>query len=189
MWNAWRNAFSITLGQSSSSERPTLYYAKGDDLQHLLSPGTSKGPASTIPLYNNTPYARASNPSLPRLSSRSSWKRLAICRCLRVLTLRRILHITLCVPLVLVLVILWFGIPPSYTDIRAFERRLPQHDWQGTSRSRLKSKVGPLEGIEGEGRFLRFPDHVWGHGFNNILQEACVPSFLVLILGENDAQH
>ena len=58
-----------------------------------------------------------------------------------------------------VLIILWGSIPPSYDDIRGFERRLPQHDLS-------------LPFPEGEdGLYLRFPGRLWGHGLNNILQE------------------
>lgn len=49
-------------------------------------------------------------------------------------------------------------IPPSYQDIRRYERHLPQHS----------------VGIGERKRYLRFPDHIWGHGLNNILQEAYV---------------
>lgn len=175
MWKTWRNAFSVTLAPGSRSKRSSLYFTDDDDLQHLLSPDTSKDIVSTIPFYNNSPLARPSSPPYHRRCSRFSFQRLAICRCLRFLTLRRIFNVALCVPLVLVLVVLWFGIPPSYQDIRAFERRLPQHKWPDTSGGKLSSQSGPLNGTEKEGRYLRFPDHVWGHGFNNILQEAYVP--------------
>lgn len=47
-------------------------------------------------------------------------------------------------------------IPPSFQDIRKYERNLPQHSI----------------GIGEKRRYLRFPDHIWGHGLNNILQEA-----------------
>jgi hypothetical protein len=64
--------------------------------------------------------------------------------------------------LTMILTILWRGIPPSYEDIRGYERRLPQHNLS-------------LPFPEGEeGLYLRFPGHLWGHGLNNILQETYV---------------
>ncbi|KIJ93493.1 hypothetical protein K443DRAFT_684529 [Laccaria amethystina LaAM-08-1] len=56
-------------------------------------------------------------------------------------------------------------IPPSYQDIRRYERNLPQHS----------------VGIGERRRYLRFPDHIWGHGLNNILQEAILTSYLSLL--------
>jgi hypothetical protein len=74
-------------------------------------------------------------------------------------TVRRILYSVAVVPLLIMIVILWHGIPPSFADVREFERRLPQHNLS-------------LPFPEGEeGMYLRFPGHLWGHGFNNILQE------------------
>jgi hypothetical protein len=49
------------------------------------------------------------------------------------------------------------GIPPLYTDIRLFERSLPQHN----------ANFSVSAGI----RYLAFPGHIWGHGWNNVLQE------------------
>ncbi|KAF8956839.1 hypothetical protein BDZ97DRAFT_1613701, partial [Flammula alnicola] len=75
-----------------------------------------------------------------------------------------VLFIVLTAPVLLVLVILVYGgIPPSYHEVRLRERGLPQHVW-GRS-------VGVGGGEEGP-RYLRFPDHLWGHGLNNVLQEA-----------------
>lgn len=56
-------------------------------------------------------------------------------------------------------------IPPSYQDIRRYERNLPQHSVD----------IGERR------RYLRFPDHIWGHGLNNILQEAILTSYLSLL--------
>ena len=78
---------------------------------------------------------------------------------LHIFTSRRTISIILSIPLLLVVGILSSGIPPSYSDVRDYERNLPQHNLS-------------LAFPEGsEGLFLRFPDHLWGHGFNNILQE------------------
>ena len=81
----------------------------------------------------------------------------------RSVTLRRVLYCLACTPVVVLVAILCQGIPPSYGDVRLFERRLPQHS------------VAALTRADGRpARYLRFPGHLWGHGLNNVLQEACV---------------
>lgn len=77
-------------------------------------------------------------------------------------SLRRFLIFLSALPLIALLAILSSGVPPSYNDIRSFERRLPQHNLS-------------LPYPEGQnGTYLRFPGHLWGHGLNNILQETSV---------------
>lgn len=79
-------------------------------------------------------------------------------------SLRRFLISLTALPFLAFIAILSSGIPPSYNDIRSFERRLPQHNLS-------------LPFPEGKaGMYLRFPGHLWGHGLNNILQETSVPS-------------
>jgi len=75
---------------------------------------------------------------------------------------------TLClIPIVLcMLVIVYGGIPPSFRSIKAYEHSLPQHDWSKGIGSKLSGAY--------EERYLSFPDHIWGHGFNNILQDMYV---------------
>ncbi|PPQ70452.1 hypothetical protein CVT24_013273 [Panaeolus cyanescens] len=36
--------------------------------------------------------------------------------------------------------------------------------------------------MRGRVGYLRFPDHIWGHGFNNVLQEALLTSYLAYVL-------
>lgn len=75
-----------------------------------------------------------------------------------------------------VLVVVYGGIPPSFSGIKAYESSLPQHDWS-------KHYVGGGGGGVKEQKYLSFPDHIWGHGFNNVLQEMYVPfSFFSEIL-------
>lgn len=82
--------------------------------------------------------------------------------CQKACTLRRFLLGLAAIPVLLAVGILWSGIPPDYADIRQYERTLPQHNLS-------------LPYPEGqEGLYLRFPDHLWGHGLNNILQETWV---------------
>ena len=81
---------------------------------------------------------------------------------IHMLTLRKVLVAVTLVPVFLLLAIICQGVPPNYGDIRMFERRLPQHS----------SSVIP--GSQRQHQYLRFPGHLWGYGFNNILQEALV---------------
>ncbi|KJA26687.1 hypothetical protein HYPSUDRAFT_63904 [Hypholoma sublateritium FD-334 SS-4] len=101
-------------------------------------------------------------------------------------------------------ILIYGGIPPSYSEIRAAERALPQHhwDWDKWKGAKSSERVAPhlvrggtLPGsVNGVGagqsaesltaydeRYLRFPDHLWGHGLNNVLQEAILTSHLTLL--------
>ncbi|KAF8121127.1 hypothetical protein EV363DRAFT_1187271 [Boletus edulis] len=86
------------------------------------------------------------------------------CRAVHVVTLRRVLFCLACIPAIVLIAILCQGIPPSYDDIRLFERRLPQH----------AVAARPT-------RYLKFPGHLWGHGLNNVLQEALLMSYLAYV--------
>ncbi|KAL4261771.1 hypothetical protein AB1N83_007835 [Pleurotus pulmonarius] len=79
-------------------------------------------------------------------------------------TVRRILLFVALVPLLLIAAVLWSGIPPDFKDVREYERRLPQHNGN--------------DAMQREDRYLRFPGHLWGHGLNNVLQEALLMSYL-----------
>ena len=92
---------------------------------------------------------------------------------LRRFTLRRIVTLTFTVLFTLALGVLSSGIPPSYSECYELERNLPQHNLQ----------LLPPEGESA--RFLRFPDHIWGHGLNNILQEVYVYVYVLLELEPN----
>jgi hypothetical protein len=75
----------------------------------------------------------------------------------------------------LIIVVIYGGIPASYWDVRLRERAFPQHRWEAACpRGRKSMKRGCYEGAldEDSRYFLRFPDHVWGRGFNNVFQEA-----------------
>ncbi|KAF7976759.1 hypothetical protein HWV62_5752 [Athelia sp. TMB] len=56
--------------------------------------------------------------------------------------------------------------PVDYSEIRAYERALPQHNLSL-----------PYPGGQ-NGHYLRFTDRLWGHGLNNILQEVILHSHL-----------
>ncbi|KAF9535394.1 hypothetical protein CPB83DRAFT_841670 [Crepidotus variabilis] len=71
----------------------------------------------------------------------------------------------------LFLYVLWYGgIPPSYAKIRAQERALPQHHWNQKKSGKYVSE-GP--------KYVRFPNHYWGRGLNNVLEEAMLSCHLV----------
>ncbi|KAL4077833.1 hypothetical protein J3A83DRAFT_4186114 [Scleroderma citrinum] len=77
-------------------------------------------------------------------------------------------------PVYILAFILLQGIPPTYDDIRTFERRLPQHS------------ISAWSSVDGthhhhQPRYLRFPGHLWGHGLNNVLQEALLMSHLAYV--------
>jgi hypothetical protein len=80
--------------------------------------------------------------------------------CLPRITLRRFLYCLFLTPFILALGVLLSGVPPTYEDIRTYERLLPQHNI-----TRAKE--------EGH-KYLKFRGQLWGHGLNNILQETCV---------------
>ncbi|KAF8223037.1 hypothetical protein L208DRAFT_1445776 [Tricholoma matsutake] len=117
--------------------------------------------------YSEEDYELLSSESTSRvngLPSTQRRRRSRLQRCLHHLTLRRILIFLAMIPFLLVLGVLWSGIPPNFEDVRTFERLLPQHN---LTRARAT-----------HGKYLRFPDHLWGHGLNNILQEALLMSYL-----------
>ena len=92
----------------------------------------------------------------PRWISRKARRRLGprCCFC-HLLTLRRVL---LTLSAFLVIAILAQGVPPSFSDIRTSERRLPQHDLSDLAYRDV--------------RYIRFSNYAWGLGLNNVLQEA-----------------
>lgn len=101
-------------------------------------------------------YELLPSDSPSRLAPRRRRPRLTAC--LSLFTVRRLIIFAISVPFLLIIAIVSSGIPPSYQDIRIFEQKLPQHNLtQAQKEHRL---------------YLRFPDHLWGHGLNNILQEA-----------------
>lgn len=104
--------------------------------------------------------ARRSSPIPRKQHPVRAWSTRAVCFTLsHYLSPRRVFAFLTTVLALLACGILWSGIPPSYESIREFERHLPQHDLS-------------LPFPEGkDGMYLRFPEHLWGHGLNNVLQE------------------
>ncbi|KAJ7120438.1 hypothetical protein C8R43DRAFT_933732 [Mycena crocata] len=84
--------------------------------------------------------------------------------------MRRLLVLLAVIPLLTMVGVLLSGIPPTYSDIREYEKMLPQHNV-----SALSALDPPI--------YLRFPGHLWGHGLNNVLQEAIVMGYLAHLAG------
>lgn len=147
----------------SSSPSPDRDRRRDSDEEYELLNGDRDSPSLSSrggPLLpnGNTHHRSSSSISTPWRTTLSRSPRIILHACFPC-TLRRILVSLSIIPLILVTGILWSGVPPSYDDIREYERRLPQHSLS-------------LAAPEGEeGAYLRFPDHLWGHGLNNILQE------------------
>ncbi|THH03544.1 hypothetical protein EW145_g6178 [Phellinidium pouzarii] len=113
---------------------------------------------------------RRASPTSRRRSFSPRWLRTGFFACFHLLTFRRVLIFILSIPVLLCMGVLWSGIPPNYESIREFERHLPQHH-----------NVS-LTSVEGEhAMYLRFPEHLWGHGLNNILQEIILMSQLAYL--------
>ncbi|PPQ81954.1 hypothetical protein CVT25_014683 [Psilocybe cyanescens] len=124
-------------------------------------------------------------PTKTHLCRRRSWRRLAV------ISLLALTVGLISTPVLLgVLVLMYGGMPPSYADARFRERMLPQHRWgrdgmqsagglvRGNGYYYNGGRNGTTRGEEGEERYLRFPDHLWGHGLNNVLQEALLYALL-----------
>ncbi|TFK50708.1 hypothetical protein OE88DRAFT_1808951 [Heliocybe sulcata] len=120
-----------------------------------------------LPSSNGSPAGAGARKWHQRRSARG-----LLYACLHLFTVRRLLILLVSVPLLLVLGVLWSGVPPSYADIRAFERNLPQHN---VSLAVVAARTGH------EPKYLRFPGHLWGHGLNNILQEILLMSQLAYL--------
>ncbi|KAG8215522.1 hypothetical protein J3R82DRAFT_9171 [Butyriboletus roseoflavus] len=121
-------------------------------------------PLRTFSRKLRTEYTVLPTDLQPTRSCTPHWKRRR-CRVAYPITLRRLFFCFACTPIVVLVVILCHGFPPSYDDVRAFERRLPQHSLPNDRAA----------------RYLRFPGHLWGHGLNNILQEALLMSYLAYV--------
>ncbi|KAK7022261.1 hypothetical protein R3P38DRAFT_3317624 [Favolaschia claudopus] len=90
--------------------------------------------------------------------------------CFRFFSLRRIILLLAFIPILLVVGVLLSGIPPTYNDIRGYEAKLPQNNL--TALDVADSRL-----------YLRFPGHLWGHGLNNVLQEAILMGYLAHLSG------
>ncbi|KAG2151541.1 hypothetical protein DEU56DRAFT_880248 [Suillus clintonianus] len=136
-------------------------------LKSMSTPRTA-GPMSVPRSVSPEEYVLlTSSPSAPRTTiyrrrHPCSWRNF-----IRMFTLRRVLISVTLVPVFLLLAIICQGIPPNYDDIRTFEQRLPQHSLSLVPRN--------------QPQYLRFPGHLWGYGFNNVLQEAILMSYLAYV--------
>lgn len=107
-------------------------------------------------------------------------------RCAIGATPKRVFQALLSGLFLLVLFILSHGIPPSYQEFRKYEMELlgsaGSINWRWKLRE-VDSGIpsgwrGHHDADDEEERYLWYPDHVWGHGWNNFLQEA----YVVLVL-------
>jgi hypothetical protein len=127
-------------------------------VRRLLESRSRRHPEEDYELLSSEPNSR---PGLPianghQLGVRRRTARGIFFSILHFFTLRRTLIFFALIPFLVALAILLQGIPPGYEDIRTYERHLPQHNLSAAK----------------DGMYLRFPGHLWGHGLNNILQEA-----------------
>ena len=139
-------SFSSSLMKSwETIARRLLQFRNADSNNYELSPVANE----------DDRRFRAARPTSPS----SSPTRSIAFACVHLITLRRCLLFFVSVFSLLSIGVLWSGIPPSYNNIREYEKKLPQHNKK-------------LPSPEGEnGMYLRFPEHLWGHGLNNVLQE------------------
>jgi len=103
----------------------------------------------------------------------------------RQLSVLKLLGITIVsLPLLLLAMVLAYGgLPPSYHAVRLHERALPQHDWTRGNIVNIRHSGGEKIDLRrgDDSKYIRFPDHLWGHGLNNVLQEAYVLFFLTMV--------
>ncbi|KAF8890960.1 hypothetical protein BD779DRAFT_1469046 [Infundibulicybe gibba] len=59
---------------------------------------------------------------------------------------------------------IYHHIPPRHKSTWTYEKNLPQHQCAQT-------------GCPGR-TYIQFPNHLWGHGFNNVLQENILSAYL-----------
>lgn len=105
-------------------------------------------------------------PQLPSSPSRPRRRRQSWAWPWHAFTLHRLLSCLAMALVIVLLIVLCQGVPPTYDHVRSFERNLSQH-------SVTVDRTHP--------RYLRFPGHLWGHGLNNVLQEALLMSYLAYV--------
>ncbi|KAG6835897.1 hypothetical protein H0H93_013571 [Arthromyces matolae] len=100
--------------------------------------------------------------------SRQRWRLRAF---KRTLSCHRVVYILLIVLAVYTVNVLFHGIPSTYQDVRQFERSLAQHNLP--------------RALENQTRYLRISKTVTGRGFNNVLQEALLLSYLATVVNRS----
>jgi hypothetical protein len=106
--------------------------------------------------YELLPSESGLRSALPTSNARRRSRRGILYALSHIFTFRRAPVLLALIPCFILLALLLQGVPPTYHDIRTYEAHLPQHNLTASK----------------EGMYLRFPGHLWGHGLNNILQEA-----------------
>ncbi|KAJ8087492.1 hypothetical protein PM082_006323 [Marasmius tenuissimus] len=89
----------------------------------------------------------------------------------RIFSFRRVLLLVAGLLIIFVAIILREGIPPTFDDIRQYERDLPQHN---LTEALYDTSLNP----PGKRRYLRVEGSVSGVGLNNVLQQLLHLSFL-----------
>lgn len=174
----------LPQSRSTTSEYQTLYH-DGDELELRLGGEHDDGNDNNVDrdgganVEENTPRTSSDTdvdlpllPPPPRPAfnqTRTSLRRIGYFRRMKLRglslpTRNRIFHFLCLFSALLIVGLLWSGIPPDYQDIRLYEKKLPQH--------RLTGALGG----DGKERYLRFSGSLWGHGLNNVLQERYVLS-------------
>lgn len=148
--------FSFITSVQKSSRRQTEGDVNGEEYELLMPDSTRFRYVKVYPCSIPTPCTCLGRRGLPSLK--------------RVVGVLCMTFIFLCG-----LVVVYGGIPPSFSGIKAYETSLPQHDWS-------KHYVGEGGGGVKDQKYLSFPDHIWGHGFNNVLQEMYVLFFLFSVV-------
>ncbi|KAF9260588.1 hypothetical protein L218DRAFT_1002551 [Marasmius fiardii PR-910] len=87
------------------------------------------------------------------------------------MTLRRVLLLLVAALILFVSLVMRGGIPPTFDDIRDYERHLPQHN---VTEALFDASLQP----QGRRKYLRLEGGAWGVGLNNVLQQVFHLSFL-----------
>ncbi|KAJ7274049.1 hypothetical protein C8J57DRAFT_1434770 [Mycena rebaudengoi] len=121
-----------------------------------------------LPVGRKEDYQLLTDSTHRRRRSHGHWH-----RCFVAFSLRRLCFLIVVILVLLVVGVLLSGVPPSYAEVRKFEEMLPQHNL--TAYALQNRGSAPM--------YLRFPGHLWGHGLNNVLQEAILMAYMADLSG------
>lgn len=140
--------------------RSKAFVANSSKGSSLNSPSSSDDEEHNhfLPRFASAGKRRHSRPPLALAHSRHILRRLTT-----LITFKRLLKLAIAILLILVLVILSGGIPPSYQELRRYEKQVAQT---------ASTTLGAVRGRKM--RYLRYSTRIWGHGWNNFMQETYV---------------